>query len=139
MATCPIRLDQGQPLLNGCPADNEFILFLGVNTSISPDGFGFRTWGTIKDCLFTQLLGPGIVPFKGNQLDGSNQFPVSALDGFNELLYYNGMNRFLNYDPNNPTYPTSEWKPLSGGGVQILIPGTFTVDDQFFIFPNGQA
>jgi hypothetical protein len=139
LANCPIHLEQGQPLLTGCPGDDEFIFFLGVSPSLAPDGFGFRKWSTIKDCLFTALLGPGIVVFNGSQLNGSNQFAVSALDGFKELLFYCGLNRFLNYDSNNPTYPTSEWKPLSGGGVQILIPATFTSADIFLIFPNGQS
>lgn len=136
---CPVRLEQGQPLLTGCPGDDEFILFLGVSQNLARDGFGFRKWRDIKDCAAQWALGPGIVMFRGNQLSGPNQFPVSALDEFNQLLFYSGVNRFLNYDSNNPNYPNSEWKPLVGGGVQILIPGTFTIDDVFLIFPNGHS
>ena len=112
---------------------------MNVASNISADRFGFRRWGDLKECLFAALLGPGIIMFRGNQLNGSNEFQVTALDGFNEVVFYNGVNRFLIYDSNNPTYPQSEWIPLSGGGVQILIPAAFTVDDVFFIFPNGQS
>ena len=133
---CPFDLLKTQPLLVGCPPDDSYLMFLGGSI---PDGVGFIQFSALKECLFTSLLGPGIVTFNGSQLNGSNQFPVGAMDGFNEVLFYSGINRFLNYDPNNPTYPTSEWKPLVGGGVQILIPGTYTSADIFLIFPNGKA
>lgn len=133
---CPFDLLKTQPLLVGCPPDNSYLMFLGGSI---PDGVGFIQFGVLKECLYAALLGPGIVMFNGGQLTGSNQFAVSALDGFKELLFYNGINRFLLYDSNNPAYPQSEWKPLAGGGVQILIPGTYTSSDVFFIFPNGKS
>lgn len=134
--SCPFNLLDTKPLLVGCPPDNSYLMFIGGSI---PDGVGFIQWGTLKECLYTALLGPGIVMFNGSQLNGSNQFAVSALDGFKEVLFYNGINRFLVYDSNNPIYPTSEWVPLAGGGVQILIPGTYTTNDIFFIFPNGKV
>lgn len=133
---CPVKLDQLSPLA-GCPGDDELILFLNVSTSVAPNGFGVRRWGAIKDCLYTALLGPGLVMFTGDQLNGSNQYAVSALDGFNEVLYYNVIG-FLIYDLDNPTYPNSQWKPLAGGGVQVLIPQTFGATDLFLIVPNGR-
>ena len=131
---CPFDISKVTPQIVGCPPDNSYLMFIGGSL---PDGVGFIQFGTLKECLFTALLGPGIVRFTGNQLTVGNQFAVSALDGFKEILYYSGINRFLEYDPNNRTYPNSEWLPLAGGGVQILIPGTYTINDVFYIFPNG--
>jgi hypothetical protein len=131
---CPFDIASVTPQIQGCPPDNSYLMFIGGSL---PDGIGFKRWGDIKDCLTTQLLGGRIVTFNGGQLQVGNAYPNTDWNGLNLLVFYNGLNKFLSYNPSAPSYPTSEYQPISGGGVQILIPGTYTTADIFVVFPNG--
>lgn len=137
---CSGELTTLAPLASGCPADNEQILF--VNVPGVTGGYAFRTWQSIKQCLWQQILGSGAILFTGAQLNGSNQFIPGGSNpwaGYNLLVYYQGYG-FLTYNPAAPTYPNSTYAPVTVGGiagVQILIPGSFGANDLFLVIPNG--
>jgi hypothetical protein len=139
-APCQGEFSTLAPLASGCPADNEQILF--INVAGQTGGYAFRTWGSVKQCLYNQLFSNGIIMFTGADLNGSNKYiPPSGnpLSGFNLIVYYQGQG-FLTYNSASPSYPNSTWAPdIVGGvsGVQILIPGTYTSADLFLIFING--
>ena len=138
MAACDQEIS-GLPALAGCPSDSEKFFMVGASGGLGAGGYGLRTYLSVKNCILQQTFGPGVFFINGSQLDGSNQYLNS--DFINQLfVYYNGINRFLLHDNNDETYPASEWKYLKSGtdvvGIQILLPGTFTIVDIFTIFPN---
>ncbi len=123
----------GLPVLTGCPADTEYFLVIGASGGAGTGLYGLRSWLSLVNCLNTKQFGVGILTINGSQLV-ANQYLNSSM--INKLLiFYNGINRFLLHDNSNETYPTSEWKYVSGG-IEILIPATFTSADIFTIFPN---
>lgn len=58
-AACSGELSTLAPTIGGCPADTELLLF--CNVAGQQGGYAFRTWGTVKNCLFSNLQ---FVPFQ---------------------------------------------------------------------------
>ena len=50
---CTIELNDTTriPLLTGCPADGESILFIGAQGGLGQGGYAVRSWKTIKSCI----------------------------------------------------------------------------------------
>lgn len=136
------------PILTGCPGDGELFLVGNAIGGLDANGgqtvgYARRGWLSIKECVWSSIEGSGLLMFTGDQLNGSNQyFPVSGNPwlGFNLIVYYQGQG-FLVYNSSAPSWPSSGWKPVTSGGgiagIEILIPGSFTIADIFLVIPNG--
>lgn len=126
---CQGELSSLAPIIGGCPADGELLLF--CNVAGQTGGYAFRTWATVKGCIVSQLFGGGSLTFTGDMLNGSNIYTNASLPPL-ILLYYNGIGRFLTYG--------TEWKYVNNtdttSGIQILIGGSFTSADYFTAVAN---
>jgi hypothetical protein len=71
------------PILSGCPADDELVLFNnavgGWNESGAVKGYGWRTWGDLKLCLASALV---LKPLIGVVDGGGADDPVSGTSLF---------------------------------------------------------
>lgn len=126
---CQGELSSLAPVIGGCPADGEYLLF--CNVAGQTGGYAFRTWATVFACIQSKFFGDGGLTITGDQLNGSNQYFNTDMP-LDILIFYNGLGRFLIYG--------TEWKYINNtdtsGGIQILIVSIFGPSDYFTILAN---
>ena len=54
---CTIELNDTTkiPILTGCPADSEHLLFIGSIEGAGQGGYAVRTWATVKSCILSSF------------------------------------------------------------------------------------
>lgn len=101
---CTIELNDTTriPLLTGCPADGESILFIGANGGAGAGGYAVRSWSTVKSCI----------------LSGISFRVFNTVVGVDGLLSVGDINYIIGQETGNPVHN------IISGSVNITIDGS---------------
>jgi len=112
------------PVVAGCPAPTEKIMFSGTIGGKGIGQYANRTWAALSACLTGGSQ--KIIYANGSEFSG-NQYDNTSLAGFDLVVYYNGIGFLI---------PPTQLVILSTGGFIVPTYPSFTSDDNFVIFPN---
>lgn len=137
---CGIELNQ-LPLLSGCPANNEWVLFGNATGGLGEGGYARRLWGDVKACIAGTFAPFVFVVDSGNPnnpVSGTSVWQSNLLIGLGAnynnqiqiildsgIITNYGTNQNMVYDPVAGTIDLNyngsltEWNPGSGGSVDL--------------------
>lgn len=80
---CKIEI-AGLPVLENCPADNEYIMFVGAQGGFGHFGYALRSWALVKSCLNLTGLRPDMKQVTVPQ-DFGNAYRITPPDNYEFL------------------------------------------------------